>query len=48
MHFNPTGVAAILLGYVVSLVATTHTQAAFLSGCLDLADGRPVSIGSLL
>lgn len=46
MDFSPTGVAVIGLGYVVSLIVTAYAQAAFFSGCLDIADGRPVSIGS--
>ncbi|ODR03780.1 hypothetical protein AWC25_13735 [Mycobacterium sherrisii] len=46
MDFSPTGVAVIGLGYVVSLVVTAYAQAAFFAGCLDIADGRPVSIGS--
>ncbi len=45
-NFSPTGIAIVGLGYVVSLIVTAYAQAGFLSGCLDLADGRPVTIGS--
>ncbi|ORV48480.1 hypothetical protein AWC05_08250 [Mycobacterium florentinum] len=45
-NLSPTGMAIVGLGYVVSLIVTAFAQAGFLSGCLDLADGRPVSIGS--
>jgi uncharacterized membrane protein len=45
-NLSPTGTAIVGLGYVVSLIVTAYAQAAFLSGCLDIADGRPVSIGS--
>jgi uncharacterized membrane protein len=45
-NLSPTGTAIVGLGYVVSLLVTAYAQAAFLSGCLDVADGRPVSIGS--
>jgi uncharacterized membrane protein len=34
------------LGYLLSYAVGAFAQAAFLSGCLDAADGRPVSIGS--
>lgn len=36
----------LLLGYVSLLMAAMFVQAAYLSGCLDIADGRPVTIGS--
>ncbi|WP_096286661.1 hypothetical protein [Mycobacterium ahvazicum] len=45
-NLSPTGMAVAGLGYVVSLIVTAYAQAAFFSGCLDLADGRAVSIGS--
>jgi uncharacterized membrane protein len=45
-NLSPTGMAIVGLGYLVSLLVTAYAQAAFLSGCLDIADGRPVSIGS--
>jgi uncharacterized membrane protein len=45
-NLSPTGTAIVGLGYLVSLLVTAYAQAAFLSGCLDIADGRPVSIGS--
>lgn len=36
----------LVLGYVAALTAAMFVQAAYLSGCLDIADGRPVTIGS--
>jgi uncharacterized membrane protein len=45
-NLSPTGMALVGLGYLVSLIVTAYAQAAFLSGCLDIADGRPVSVGS--
>lgn len=43
---NGGGLALLVLGYLVSCLLTAFAQSAFLSGCLDLADGRPVTIGS--
>jgi uncharacterized membrane protein len=40
------GTAGTLVLSIVSFVFGIFVQAAFLSGALDLADGRPVSIGS--
>jgi len=40
------GPAGMLVLSIVSFVFGIFVQAAFLSGALDLADGRPVSIGS--
>lgn len=34
------------LGYVAVLLAAMFVQAAYLSGCLDIADGRPVGVGT--
>lgn len=36
----------LFLGYVTALLTAMFVQAAYLSGCLDIADGRPVTIGS--
>lgn len=38
------GLAAVF--ELLLLVAGFYTQAAFISGCLDIADGRPVTVGS--
>ncbi|WP_261861558.1 hypothetical protein, partial [Mycobacterium montefiorense] len=46
MNLSPTGMALVGLGYIVSVIVTAYAQAGFLSGCLDIADGRPVSVGS--
>lgn len=43
------GIGAIfvfLVGYLALLAAGAYFQAAYVSGCLDIADGRPVTIGS--
>jgi uncharacterized membrane protein len=34
------------VGYLALLAAGAYFQAAYVSGCLDIADGRPVTIGS--
>lgn len=36
----------VALGYVAVMVTTMFVQAAYLSGCLDVADGKAVRIGS--
>jgi uncharacterized membrane protein len=40
------GLTGIGVFYVVIIPAGIFMQAAFLSGCLDIADGKPVTIGS--
>ncbi|OBH53048.1 hypothetical protein A5687_08005 [Mycobacterium mantenii] len=45
-NLNGGGLALLILGYLVAYVVGAFAQSAFLSGCLDLADGRPVTIGS--
>ena len=40
------GLAVVALGYLLSALVGAYASAGFLSGCLDLADGRPVAIGS--
>jgi uncharacterized membrane protein len=37
---------AALVGYAFAFVAQTFVQMAYLSGCLDIADGQPVTIAS--
>ncbi len=39
-------VALLIVGNLVAYLLGAFAQSAFLSGCLDLADGRPVTIGS--
>ncbi|OBI48107.1 hypothetical protein A5707_18530 [Mycobacterium kyorinense] len=41
-----TSIVVMIIGYLVIFVASMFIQAAFLSGCLDIADGKPVSVGS--
>ncbi len=36
----------MIVGYILVYAIGIFAQAAYLSGCLDLADGRPVSVGS--
>jgi uncharacterized membrane protein len=45
-NISATGLAVMIVGYILVYAIGIFAQAAFLSGCLDLADGRPVSIGS--
>jgi uncharacterized membrane protein len=40
------GLAAMIAGYILLYAIGIFAQSAFLSGILDIADGRPVSIGS--
>ncbi|WP_217808459.1 hypothetical protein, partial [Mycobacterium malmoense] len=40
------GLAVMIIGYVLAYAIGIFAQSAFLSGCLDIADGRPVTIGS--
>ncbi|WP_193791278.1 hypothetical protein [Mycobacterium paraense] len=45
-NISAAGLAVMIVGYILVYAIGIFAQAAFLSGCLDLADGRPVSIGS--
>jgi uncharacterized membrane protein len=45
-NLGAAGLTVVALGYLLSFLVGAFAQAAFLSGCLDAADGRPVSIGS--
>ena len=40
------GLAVMIVGYVLIYAVGIFAQSAFLSGCLDIADGRPVTISS--
>ncbi|OBK50919.1 hypothetical protein, partial [Mycobacterium sp. 1081908.1] len=40
------GMIVMIIGYVLIYAVAIFAQSAFLSGCLDIADGRSVSIGS--
>jgi uncharacterized membrane protein len=44
--FGGLGLTGIGVFYLVIIPAGTFMQAAFLSGCLDIADGKPVTISS--
>jgi uncharacterized membrane protein len=43
---SAVGLAVMALGYILTFAVGIFAQAAFLSGCLDIADGRQVGIGS--
>ena len=45
-NLNGGGTALLIVGNLVAYLLGAFAQSAFLSGCLDLADGRPVTIGS--
>jgi uncharacterized membrane protein len=40
------GLVILIIGYLVAYAIGAFAQSAFLSGCLDMADGQPVTIGS--
>ncbi len=43
---GPASYAVMAIGYILLFIAAIFMAAAILTGCLDIADGRPVSIGS--
>ncbi|ORA08477.1 hypothetical protein BST14_24120 [Mycobacterium arosiense ATCC BAA-1401 = DSM 45069] len=45
-NLNGSGLALLIVGYLVAYLVSAFAHSAFLSGCLDLADGRHVTIGS--
>lgn len=45
---NGAGVAVIFVGFLALLVFVGATLSAYIGGTLDIADGRPVTIGSFL
>ncbi|MEC4761947.1 hypothetical protein VT930_02305 [Mycobacterium sherrisii] len=45
--YGPASIAVMIVGYVLLFLVVVYMHAALLTGGLDLADGRPVSIGSL-
>jgi uncharacterized membrane protein len=45
-NISASGLAIMIVGYILAYVIGIFAQAAFLSGCLDIADGRQVTIGS--
>jgi uncharacterized membrane protein len=45
-NVSATGLAIMIVGSIVLYALGIFAQSAFLSGCLDIADGRPVGIGS--
>jgi len=45
-NVSPGGLAIMIVGYVLAYAVGIFAQSAYLSGCLEIADGRPVGIGS--
>lgn len=45
-NISAGGLAMMIVGYVLVYAVGIFAQSAYLSGILDIADGRPVSIGS--
>ncbi|MGA9674415.1 MAG: hypothetical protein WBR28_03930, partial [Mycobacterium sp.] len=44
--FGAASYAVMVIGYILLFIAAIFMAAAVLTGCLDIADGKPVSIGS--
>lgn len=44
--FGGASIAVLVLGGLLTLIVAAAAQSAFLGGVLDIADGRPVTIGS--
>lgn len=45
--YGPASFAVMIVGYILLFLVVVYMHAALLTGGLDLADGKPVSIGSL-
>ncbi|ORW07609.1 hypothetical protein AWC15_19535 [Mycobacterium lacus] len=43
---GPVGVIVMVLGYLALFVVAVYMHAGITTGCLDIADGRPVTIGT--
>jgi uncharacterized membrane protein len=46
VQLGAASIAVMVIGYVLLFVAGIFMHAGLLSGCLDIADGKPVTIGS--
>ncbi len=46
ISYGPASIAVMVVGYVLVFIAVVIMHAGLLSGCLDIADGKPVTIGS--
>jgi uncharacterized membrane protein len=46
INYGPASIAVMVVGYVLVFIAVVIMHAGLLSGCLDIADGKPVTIGS--
>jgi uncharacterized membrane protein len=44
--FGAASYAVMVVGYILLFIAAIYMAVALLSGCIDIADGKPVSIGS--
>lgn len=45
-NISASGLAVMIVGYLLLYAVAIFAQSAFLAGCFEIADGRPVSIGS--
>ncbi|MGF2951209.1 hypothetical protein ACOJVP_02480, partial [Mycobacterium sp. THU-M116] len=45
-NLGPGEWAVMVIGYLLVFAVGVFAQSAFLTGCLDIADGRPVTIGA--
>ncbi|GBG38307.1 DUF2189 domain-containing protein [Mycobacterium montefiorense] len=44
--YGPASIAVMIVGYILVFIAAVVMNAGLLTGCLDIADGKPVSIGT--
>jgi uncharacterized membrane protein len=44
--YGAASLAVMIVGYLLLFVAAVYMRAALVSGCLDVADGKPVTIGT--
>jgi uncharacterized membrane protein len=44
--YGPASIAIMIVGYLLVFIAAIYMNAGLLSGALDIADGKPVSIGT--
>ena len=46
VQYGAASLAVMFIGYILLLAVTFYMAAGMLTGCLDIADGKPVSIGT--
>ncbi|MEZ0353150.1 hypothetical protein [Mycobacterium sp. pR1184] len=44
--YGPASIAVMVVGYVLLFIAAIYMHAGVTTGCLDIADGKPVTIGT--